>query len=558
MIKRLKIKGRLTFGYGIVILLMVIISSVSLIELKRMQEQLEGYINGVASADSAVKLCRIDINIAARDIREMALNEDTTTYDTYEANIQEKIELLTSRLTQLKDSNVLDHTLYTKYETAISNWIKIGSRAIEEVKQGNKNVAVQIILEECAPALSEAVSISKEIDQITDKLKVGVLQKNLRNVNVIALMSVVALLSAIVSALVIARTIIRGIVRPLKEIENVADNMSRGNLNVAFNYHSNDEIGSVAGSLQSSIKTLSFYISDIDRIMSEFSAGNFDVDTQEDFKGDFEHIEQSFMRFEHTMSDTVKNLQSTASQVARGSGQVALSSQELANGATEQAEVVEELSSTVEEVAHNITLNASETQQISNEVASIGQELEESNVKMQQMLEAMSEISESSKQISNIIETINDIATQTNLLALNASIEAARAGEAGQGFSVVADQVSALASQSANAAKNSAQLINSSVHAVESGIVIADETAQRIEHIVSGVRTITIKVNTIAETSKTHADSVIQINQGVEQINTVVQSNTATSEECAASSEEMMNQADILKKLIGQFNVKSI
>lgn len=42
------------------------------------------YVENVERADVAVKICRIDVNSAARNIREMALNSDTSTYDSYQ------------------------------------------------------------------------------------------------------------------------------------------------------------------------------------------------------------------------------------------------------------------------------------------------------------------------------------------------------------------------------------------------------------------------------------------------------------------------------------------
>ncbi|MPM98668.1 hypothetical protein SDC9_145856 [bioreactor metagenome] len=44
---------------------------------------------------------------------------------------------------------------------------------------------------------------------------------------------------------------------------------------------------------------------------------------------------------------------------------------------------------------------------------------------------------------------------------------------------------------------------------------------------------------------------------GLEQISQVVQTNSATSEESAAASEELSGQAQILKSLIDDFNLKN-
>ena len=38
----------------------------------------------INASDIAVKMCRVDVNAAARNVREMALNDDASSYDSYE------------------------------------------------------------------------------------------------------------------------------------------------------------------------------------------------------------------------------------------------------------------------------------------------------------------------------------------------------------------------------------------------------------------------------------------------------------------------------------------
>lgn len=555
-LEKLKMKGKLTYGYVLVIGLMAFISIVAIVGMFLINSKMNYYIKGSQAADTAVKSCRIYVNVAARNIREMALNDDKGTYDGYIKEIQKNIENLSGELDNLKKADVLDSNIYNKYSDSINEWIQIGNKIMEQLQTGNKEEAVRMIFEECTPALQATLNVSKEIDTATDELKKEALSENTFTITISIIEIIVLLLLAIGMAYAVEKRIISSILTPLLEIENAAIEMSKGNLHNNLTYHSNDEMGRLAHSLRSSIHTLSEYIEDIDRAMKEFSEGNFDVKPNVDWKGDFVNILDSFMHFEKKMAETVKNIQRVSNQVTDSSEQVSQSSGELASGATEQAGIIKELTATVEDVSVRIRNNADNAKIISKDVEAVGVEIINSNGKMQEMVKSMNEISDSSHEISKIIATINDIASQTNLLALNASIEAARAGEAGRGFAVVADQVSVLAAQSSEAAKDSTALIESSVSAVERGMIIADETAKQLENAVEGSKEITEKVNQIATASEEQSEAVVQINTGIEHINDVVRNNSANSEECAASSLEMAQQAEILNSLIREFNVR--
>ena len=79
----MNIKKKLNYGYKTVIMLMMISGVFAIIGLGILFASLLDYINGAEQADQAVKICQIDVNIAARNIREMALSKDSSSYDTY-------------------------------------------------------------------------------------------------------------------------------------------------------------------------------------------------------------------------------------------------------------------------------------------------------------------------------------------------------------------------------------------------------------------------------------------------------------------------------------------
>lgn len=554
-LENMHFKERIDYGYRKVITMMLISGLLSVVIIGVLFANMMHYVENVNVADQAVKICRINVNAAARNIREMALNEDTSSYDNYEQTVKRLLSEVDSELQILKKTEVLSDENYEEYATALSDWGKIGYSIIEEIKNGNDENATDAILNNCTPALNKVVEIAIKLDELTDEAS----SETVRNMVVCTVAGFVVIIVCLVFAFTLTRKtskrVLETILEPLHAIEDVAMELTEGNLHSTLEYHSDDEIGKLAHSMRKSIRILGTYVDDIDRSMKLFSEGNFDVHPEVEWRGDFVGILNSFMAFQASMAGTIKGIQNVSNEVSGAAEQVASSSNDLADGATNQAAVVEELTATVTGVSEQVEKNSQSAKEISVKVDELGNAISESNGKMHEMVDSMHEISEASKEIDKIITTINEIASQTNLLALNASIEAARAGEAGKGFAVVANQVNVLADQSAQAAKESATLIETSVKAVEKGMVIAGQTAAQLEEVAENSKLITTEVTNIAETLETQTTEIKQINEGIEQINDVVQTNSATSEECAAASQEMSSEAESLREMIRKFKV---
>lgn len=554
-LENMHLKERIDYGYRKVITMMLISGLLAVVIIGVLFANMMHYVENVNVADQAVKICRINVNAAARNIREMALNEDTSSYDNYEQTVKRLLSEVDSELQILKKTEVLSDENYEEYATALSDWGKIGYSIIEEIKNGNDENATDAILNNCTPALNKVVEIAIKLDELTDEAS----SETVRNMVVCTVAGFVVIIVCLVFAFTLTRKtskrVLETILEPLHAIEDVAMELTEGNLHSTLEYHSDDEIGKLAHSMRKSIRILGTYVDDIDRSMKLFSEGNFDVHPEVEWRGDFVGILNSFMAFQASMAGTIKGIQNVSNEVSGAAEQVASSSNDLADGATNQAAVVEELTATVTGVSEQVEKNSQSAKEIRVKVDELGNAISESNGKMHEMVDSMHEISEASKEIDKIITTINEIASQTNLLALNASIEAARAGEAGKGFAVVANQVNVLADQSAQAAKESATLIETSVKAVEKGMVIAGQTAAQLEEVAENSKLITTEVTNIAETLETQTTEIKQINEGIEQINDVVQTNSATSEECAAASQEMSSEAESLREMIRKFKV---
>lgn len=370
-------------------------------------------------------------------------------------------------------------------------------------------------------------------------------------------MIVIMLFLALCLLTIVSYFLIKQSLRPIRKLEEAIKALSQGNLHYELSFQANDELGSLADSLRSSTATLYSYITDIDRAMSQMANGNFNLKAAQPFIGDFKNIEVSIDKFAETMSHTLMQIRDTAEQVSSGSTQVSQGAQELAQSATEQASAVESLSAEITTISAQIKSNAEHAENVNHLATAVGEKLGASNQQMTEMSAAMSDISKSSEEISKIIKTIEDIAFQTNILALNAAVEAARAGSGGKGFAVVADEVRSLATKSSEAAKQTSLLIEDSIGHVKLGVQLANDTATSLVGVVVGAGEITQSIAEISLASAAQTESISRITLGVEQISSVVQTTSATSEESAAASEELNSQADGMRTLVSNFQLKA-
>lgn len=546
-IARTTIQARLIIGFGIVLLMMMIITVVGINSVNVIDKSMT-----IITDENSVKQ-RYAINfrgsvhdraIAIRDV-VLIKNTDDLQRTLQEIRRLEKFynnsripldELMMSN-SMLKESEIL-----TKIKRIENKTMPLVSSVILAVQQGNKNLAESLLLKSVKPAFVEwlaTINLFIDYQEHENQKATEIVRKTAESFT--GVMLALTGVAFLISGLIVYR-IMKGLKVSLdgepRDVAELLSKVAKGDLTQKIEAkHEN----SVLSSLKQTQTQLRATVSNIAEASKDI---NVQIDIVSLGSSEVLSLVQQQREYTTAATSNLSEMREKTYAVSKLLGQTEENSAETLDSCTAGSQTVNATAAEISMVLETVSL----------------------------ALDKLKKLEQRTKDISGIISVISGISDQTNLLALNAAIEAARAGDSGRGFAVVADEVRTLAQSTGSATAeietmlteitrettDSVIAMESTLPKIEKGLTLGNDSVDLLKIIQDKANSSLLNIQKVVGASNEQAVAINELYEGMRNVEKMADSSSSSLEKNNDVALSLDALATHLKDQIAYFKVNKL